>query len=389
MPSIRPRDDMGGKFELDFTDIDGRRYRIDTGTTDEKVAKMWLQESERRLSLARLGVIPKVGRMTRDMVAGKSVAEAPKRLRLSLWEKEYTDRCEHDLELAPNSLDAIRWAFASLRGVVGNPYIDSITEDHVRKWKRVLIAEEKSRNTVSIYQRTLKTSFNRAVKWKIIETSPFADVELPSARKRGKTKKSMDFDEVRTILNLVQDREFKRYVQFILYTACRRSEILYLKREDLNLDQRVVYIYAQKPQLHLALPINRALWRVIQEMIENGELPESGYIFRSKSQTGEILDKPWHPTTTTHRFKKLLRLAGLSEDYSLHSCRHTYATFLRSKGVPRDIIQRLLGHTSVQTTDHYDHSDALFFRQFADMVDFEADTSTEEDMKGGEENEST
>jgi integrase len=67
----------------------------------------------------------------------------------------------------------------------------------------------------------------------------------------------------------------------------------------------------------------------------------------------------------------VLQIAGLPDEYSLHSLRHTYATHLREKGVPRDIIQSLLGHSSPDTTTIYDHSDALYFRQFADMVDFE------------------
>ena len=73
-------------------------------------------------------------------------------------------------------------------------------------------------------------------------------------------------------------------------------------------------------------------------------------------------------------FKKSLRDADLPEYYSLHSLRHTYATHLRSKGVPLDIVQKLLGDSSSKTTDDfYDHSIALHFRTQADMVDFDDD----------------
>jgi len=79
---------------------------------------------------------------------------------------------------------------------------------------------------------------------------------------------------------------------------------------------------------------------------------------------------PWHYDAVTHKFKKYIKAAGLPEYYTLHSSRHAYVMLLRSKGIPQDVIQRLLGHASTATTDIYDHSDALFFRQFADMVDF-------------------
>ena len=66
--------------------------------------------------------------------------------------------------------------------------------------------------------------------------------------------------------------------------------------------------------------------------------------------------------------------AKLPESFTLHSLRHTYVTYLREKGVPIDIVQRLVGHTSpMMTWDTYDHTEALSFRQFANMVRFEDD----------------
>ena len=120
-------------------------------------------------------------------------------------------------------------------------------------------------------------------------------------------------------------------------------------------------VRADKVSRILELPINTGLQRVIQGM-DNG----SGYVFGST----ELPGKPWNKHWVSHKFKRILSLADLPDEYSLHSLRHTYATHLREKGVPRDIIQSLLGHSSPDTTTIYDHSDALYFRQFDDMVDF-------------------
>jgi len=376
MPGIRKRKDMRGKYELAYIDVDGRRHRIDTGTRDKKVAELWLQKAEELLSLAKLGVIEKVGRISREVVAGQDVPEASKRLHLDDFEREYLERGRHDLELADNTLTLHQCAFASLRSVVGNPFIDKVSAEDVRKWKRALIARKRTRTTVAIYHRMLKAAFSRAVKWKMIKENPFTQVEISGRKAEIKPQKSMDIEEVRLLLQVIQDQRFKRFVQFVLYTGCRRNEILYLKREDLDLDQRILYVQVSKTRRRLALPINKALFRVIQEMLQNNEMPDSGYIFRSESpRRGKHSTAPWHPHSVTHWFKQCVRKAGLPDHYSLHSCRHTYTTHLRSKGVPQDVIQRLLGHTSVRTTDIYDHSDALFFRAYADEVDFEEEPS--------------
>jgi len=378
MATIRKRADTG-YFEVDYYDLDGIRYRVNTRTRDRKIARLWLQKVEELQSLASIGVIEKVGRITRAIVAGQEEPGAMKRYRLGEWKDEYLERCLMDLELAEGTRELIQCAFDSFRRVVGNPFIDRLKDADMRRWKRAIAKQGKSKNTVSIYQRALKTAFKRAMKWKLLDANPFVDVELPTVKRGERPNKSMTFEQVRHLLSVVQDVKFHRYLQFLVYTACRRNEILFLRIADLDLENHILYVRVPKTDRRLALPINRALRRVIAEMQKSGELPESGYIFTSESnrRAKDSGDVPWHKDTVTHWFKDYIRLAGLPEHLTLHSLRHTYVTFLRSKGVPPDAIQPLLGHSSVQTTGKYDHSDALFFRQFADMVDFEQDPKGE------------
>jgi len=375
MATLRRRGDMGGKYELDYTDVDGRRYRIDTGTKSKKIAEIWEGKADELLSLAKLGVIEKVGKLTKEIVSGKKSPEPNKRLRLDGYETEYVDRCQQDLELAERTIEVIQCAFGSFQKVIGNIYIDSLSSDDVRKWKRQLTKNNLSKNTISIYQRALKTAFKRAVKWKILEENPFEDVEMPSFKGHDRPDKSMSIEEVKALLEIINHRLFKHFIQFILYTGARRNEILYAQVEDIDLEERTIHVQATKTNKRLSLPINKALFRVIEEMKENNLFPESGYIFCTacNRMSKDRKRVPWHPSSVTHMFKEYLRLAGLPDHYSLHSCRHTYVTFLRSKGIPKDVVQRLVGHSSPSTTDIYDHSHALFYRQFADMVDYETE----------------
>lgn len=374
MASIRRRKDLGNKFELTYNDVDGRRHRINTNTTDSKIATIWKKKAEELVSLAKLGVIEKVGRLTRGVVSGKEAPEAKKRLRLDEFEQVYLDRGKHDLELADRTLTLHTQSTASFREVVGNPFIDSITPDDVRKFKRNMDKKGRAKTTCAIYHRTLKAAFSRALKWKMITTNPFAEVEIAGRKSDLVPKKSMTIEDVQKLLAQIKEPLFKSYVNFVLYTGARRGEILYLKRDDLDLERRIIYINAQKTNRRLALPINNALLRVIQQMQKNKELPKSGYLFPRNHTNGKNEEQqPWHLHTPTHRFKKYIRMAKLDDDYSLHSCRHTYATYLESKGVPREITMQLLGHSSTKTTSSYVHTSALFFREQANLIDFEPD----------------
>lgn len=377
MASIRKRQDLGGKFELSYHDVDGRRYRINTNTTDFKIATLWRKKAEELVSLAKLGVIEKVGRLTREVVSGKEAPETKKRLRLDEFEKVYLDRGKHDLELADRTLALHTQSVTSFREVVGNPFIDSISPEDVRKWKRAMDQKGSAKTTCAIYHRTLKAAFSRALKWKMITINPFSEVEIAGRKSDLVPKKSMTLEDVQKLLAQIDDPLFKRYVQFILYTGARRGEILYLKRDDLDLERRIIYINAQKTNRRLALPINNALMRVIEQMQNNKELPRSGYLFPRNKTNGQEEQQPWHLHTPTHRFKKYVRVAKLDDDYSLHSCRHTYATYLESKGVPREITMQLLGHSSTKTTSSYVHTSALFFREQANLIDFEPEEESD------------
>lgn len=129
-------------------------------------------------------------------------------------------------------------------------------------------------------------------------------------------------------------------------------------------------IYSEKSRQELVIPINKALMRVIQRM----DLKKEGFVFQTQSHSRGARNRKLslHPDYCTHHFKEYIRALGLPDHYSLHSLRHTYATHLRKKGVPLDIIYRLLGHSSpVVTAENYDHSIATHFRAQADLVDFE------------------
>ena len=357
MATLRRRNERNGNFVLDYYDVDGQRFRIDTGTTDRIVANLWLAEATERISLARLGRIERVGRITIHELRG-STRPAPARLTLSDFKKEYADRCLHDLELSKSSIALSGNAMDSLIGVAGDITLDKVDPDLIRNWKRRIIKKGNSKTTVSIYQRNLRTAFKRAAEWGLVDENPLVGIELPKTKS---TRQAMSPDEVKTLLSSISDKWFGDFVQFLLLTGCRRNEILFLKNTDIDTDRWVLKVEATKTGRHLMLPINKALQEVI-----NGMDLDRTYLFESRMIPGQ----PWGPDGVTHKFKTEIRKAGLPESYSLHSLRHTYATHLQEKGVPRDIVQKLLGHSSPVTTGIYDHSEALHFRKYADKADF-------------------
>ena len=64
---------------------------------------------------------------------------------------------------------------------------------------------------------------------------------------------------------------------------------------------------------------------------------------------------PVKPDRVSKRFKFFARLAKLDERLHFHSLRHTTGSWLVMKGVPLRVIQAILGHASITTTEIYSH----------------------------------
>ena len=165
---------------------------------------------------------------------------------------------------------------------------------------------------------------------------------------------------------------FATYVRFLLYTGCRRNEILFLKWEDIDIHNNIITIYADKTKREFQIPINKSLQAVISKM----QMKTTGYVFQTESSRKGANKKkqPWNQDYVSHLFKDFVKDAGLSDDLHLHHLRHTYATQLLQQGVHLEIVQKFLGHASPLTTaKSYDHSIALHFRDEADKINFEED----------------
>lgn len=374
MASLSRRKERGNRYQLHYVDVDGTRFRIDTGTADKKIAELWLKKTEDLLSQAKLGIIPKVGRIDIGAVAGRK-AEAKSSLSLEEFKEKYEHRCRNDIELSASSISNNNLAFRALISVVGNKGLAELTDEDIVSWKTVMLRQEKSRTTVAIYFRHLRAAFNRAVKWNLLSSNPFLLVQETKDKQQKGQSKDMAYEEVRVLLKGIEkvgNIQFGNYIRFLLYTGCRRTEVLYLKWEDIDLEGRKMKIFAEKTNRELEIPISKALMQVIEGM----EGKKEGYVFQTHStrRGANKKEKPWHKDFPSHHFKAYIKALGLPEHYTLHSLRHTYTNYLLQRGVPLDIVQKLLGHSSVRTTaDNYDHTLPLHFRAQADLVDFEQD----------------
>jgi site-specific recombinase XerD len=155
-------------------------------------------------------------------------------------------------------------------------------------------------------------------------------------------------DEVKRILEKPDVSTAKGIIdrtmmELFYYTGIRRSELLNLKVEDIDISKLLIRVQQGKFGKDRILPISkRAMGWIVKYL--NWVRPtlriNSNYFFLNSE------GKKLSPNTPINRLKKYSK-------YSPHKYRHAYATHLLKKGMKEVSLQRLLGHSELSTTQLY------------------------------------
>ena len=129
-----------------------------------------------------------------------------------------------------------------------------------------------------------------------------------------------------------KDAEMYRIIRFALYTGCRRSEILDLRWE--NVSGNMVRLVGKGDK-------ERVIPLVPQALEAMGPRLDMGPVFVQV-----------HPDTYSHRFKAICRICGI-DDRNFHCLRHSSATAMLESGIDLPVIQKILGHADISTTQIY------------------------------------
>ncbi|OUV26362.1 MAG: hypothetical protein CBC48_15550 [bacterium TMED88] len=151
--------------------------------------------------------------------------------------------------------------------------------------------------------------------------------------------------------NVFQREDLSDIIGFAAWTGMRQSEILKIRKKDIDLVANKIHVGGVPTQLTKAknwraIPIHNT----ILEMVTNR-------CSQSSRSDIRIFGDEWRDKDQLLRaFKKTSRLIGKDEAYVFHTLRHTYATWLAEAGVPLRSIQSLCGHRRVETTLRYAHA---------------------------------
>jgi len=182
-------------------------------------------------------------------------------------------------------------------------------------------------------------------------------VRVPS----GLPKPLHEDDVTRLISAITGDDSFSRrdraLVEFLYATGARISEACGLSLTDLDMDDSLVRLFGKGSKERI-VPFGRSAHSALGEWLEEGG---RGMLVPKRWRSRDHEDAVFlgvHGTRLTrqaafHIVRKYATLAGIKEDVSPHTLRHSCATHMLIHGADLRIVQELLGHASVSTTQVY------------------------------------
>ncbi len=189
-----------------------------------------------------------------------------------------------------------------------------------------------------------------------LREDPTAQIAMP---KIGRSlPKSLSEGEVEALLNapVVSDPLGSRdrtMLEVLYATGLRVSELVTLKYSQLNLNQGVLRVTGKGDRERL-IPLGEEAVRWLREFIGTGRGEilldrHTDYLFPTRRGDHMTRQAFWHI------IKRYARKSNIEKELSPHTLRHAFATHLLNHGADLRVVQMLLGHSDLSTTQIYTH----------------------------------
>lgn len=295
--------------------------------------------------------------------------------RLHLW--TMADACQVYRDAADRSGDTLGFIdkFEHVLGDLPLPKKKKHSKDYIDKVEAYANEKEyhKGRDTWanSTYNNhsDMMRAVLRYVENNAVEFDASCEYKMPQGFRKSAVPLKDSFlseEHVENFLDVVKQEKPQKYPVYVTLTfsGARPVELARLKWSDVYMRNRIedcgILFWHQKGMGHAirkrVVPMHP---RVHAELDKVDASRREGYVFRTEYglpySTMTATGNQRSPEFSGRLFAKLRDMAGLPKGTVCYDLRHTFASWLRSKGEQLDTIQKLLGHADIRTTQRYAH----------------------------------
>ena len=204
--------------------------------------------------------------------------------------------------------------------------------------------------TVNKYLTYMRVVFEYCVKdLDILQINPMSKVRKLSVK--NERKRFLSLDEITKLLDKCKSTNQEVYLCTLIALLCgaRKSEVLHLTWETVDLENKMLYFLDTKNGEDRGVPIHEFLYKELVEFKAQNKIRnlKKDYLFKTEDS------KP-KESLIGKLFPKIVKSCGI-EDFRFHDLRHTQASYQAMSGLSQPITQKTLGHKTTQMTNRYSH----------------------------------
>ncbi|MFH0936606.1 MAG: site-specific tyrosine recombinase/integron integrase [Candidatus Woesearchaeota archaeon] len=217
---------------------------------------------------------------------------------------------------------------------------DLITQNDVKGFMAEKLSHQASASI------TLFLSAIRFAHQNLLNKDPTFGIKRP--KKETKIPVVLTKEEVISLINSINNHKSKLMVSLIYAAGLRVSELVNLKINNLDFNEKVGYIKQAKGKKDRIFNIPSFIFNELKAQVESQKKINKEYLFTSSK--GKL---------TSRNLQKIVKntalRAGIEKQVHCHTLRHSFATHLLENGIDIRKIQELLGHADLSTTQIYTH----------------------------------
>lgn len=246
--------------------------------------------------------------------------------------------------------------------------VADIEEEHIRKYILSLKRRDLSNKSIARKITAIKDFHEYLCEEYDIKNNPAADIETP------KINKSLPVVLTREEVNMMIDsidtekplgKRNKAIMEILYGCGLRVTELVDLKNEDIHMNEKIIRVIG-KGNKERIVPMNDMCVKALRDYRENERMNMTTsfkpYLFLNYQ--GNQLSRQ-----SVFKFvKKLAEDNGITKEISPHTLRHSFATHLLEGGMNLRIVQEILGHEDISTTEIYTNLDKSYIRKVYDQA---------------------
>ena len=245
---------------------------------------------------------------------------------------------EKRLSSSPNTVRQYSKILGKFKTFMNKPLENAKRPEIVHYLNHLIYEQKLSRTTVANNLSIIKSFYAFMAQNEYVDGDPTRGISQVKADKKAPVYLTQA--EMQALIDTALDPRDQLMVKMLYATGVRVSELVNIEKKDVDFDRNTIKVFGKGAKERIVL-MPEALASVVEEYCKG--LIDDGKLF---SLTARSVERD---------IKALAGRAGISKKVTPHKLRHSFATHMLQNGGNVVAIQKLLGHTSLNTTQIYTH----------------------------------